>query len=481
MSRTVVRTYTDYKSPYAFVAVAATYELEQDFDIALEWLPYTLQIAGYLGSVEDRSEHQWRRVRYSYMDARRSANQQGLTLKGPKKIYSAYYCSAGMLFAQKSGFFRPYNDTVFRKFWSHELDADSIDDIRSVIVSLGGDGAAFTAYAEGSGRDEHERIRTDAEAAGVFGVPMYVLDDGELFWGGDRLPQLRQRLHDRGLARKGTASDIRASVEPDRQGIARDETLVIYSMVGCPYAQRTRILLDLKRIPCEAVEIDLTKPRPDWFLTINPAGKVPALVHRGRALAESSVINEYIEDCFPDPPVFPADPYQRALSRNLVEFCNTRFTPNLYRLLMEQDESRRPGIRQAALDDWEWLEGFLARAGYSDGFLFGRFGIAELSFVPFFQRYWLNTYFWGFEVPPRLGRALRWQHACLSPASVAATSLSHDDYVKLYADYALGFANGKVPPGHERSALDLSVPLNERPMPDAFRSMGAGNSPLAAT
>ena len=201
MTRTTVRTYTDYKSPYAFVAVAATYELEDEFDVELEWLPYTLQIAGYLGSVEERTEHQWRRVRYSYMDARRFANQQGLILKGPKKIYSAYYASAGMLFAQKSGLFRPYNDTVFRRFWSHELDVDSVDDVRAVIVSLGGDGYAFTAYAEGPGREEHERIRTDAETAGVFGVPMYVLD-GELFWGGDRLPLLKQRLRDRGLARR---------------------------------------------------------------------------------------------------------------------------------------------------------------------------------------------------------------------------------------------------------------------------------------
>lgn len=205
MSRTVVRTYTDYKSPYAFVAVQPTYELEDEFDIELEWLPYTLDIADYLGSVDERTAHQWRRVRYSYMDARRLASQQGLTLRGPKKIYSAYFASAGMLFAQKHGIFRPYNDTVFRKFWSHELDVDSIDEIRAVIASLGEDGAAFTAYAEGPGREEHGRIRQEAEAMGVFGVPMYMLD-GELFWGGDRLALLKERLRSRGLARASAAA-----------------------------------------------------------------------------------------------------------------------------------------------------------------------------------------------------------------------------------------------------------------------------------
>jgi 2-hydroxychromene-2-carboxylate isomerase len=196
MSRTQVRVYTDYKSPYAFVADGPTWRLEEEFDVQLEWLPYTLQIAGYLGSVEDRTEHQWRRVRYSYMDARRFANQQGLTLRGPKKIYSAYYSSAGMLFSQKVGIFRPYHETVFRRFWSHELDVDSASDIRRVVEELGGDGEAFLAYAEGPGREEHEHIRLEAEKLGVFGVPMYVLD-GELFWGGDRLPLLRERLRER--------------------------------------------------------------------------------------------------------------------------------------------------------------------------------------------------------------------------------------------------------------------------------------------
>lgn len=197
MSRTV-RVYTDYKSPYAFVADAPTWKLEEEFDVQLEWLPYTLQIAGYLGSVEDRTAHQWRRVRYAYMDARRFANQQNLTLRGPKKIFSAYYASAGMLFAQRAGIFRPYHETVFRRFWSHELDVDSVEDIRGVIESLGGDGTAFVAYAEDGGREEHERIFREAEGIGVFGVPIYVLD-GELFWGGDRLPLLKDRLSELGL------------------------------------------------------------------------------------------------------------------------------------------------------------------------------------------------------------------------------------------------------------------------------------------
>ena len=50
-----------------------------------------------------------------------------------------------------------------------------------------------------------ERV-ADAEAAGVFGVPSYLLDDGELFWGREHLSLIRLRLHKRGLARRETVS-----------------------------------------------------------------------------------------------------------------------------------------------------------------------------------------------------------------------------------------------------------------------------------
>lgn len=242
-------------------------------------------------------------------------------------------------------------------------------------------------------------------------------------------------------------------------------SFAIYSVAACPYAQRTRILLHLKGLQAELVELDLSKPRPAWFLDINPAGKVPALVHDGRPLSESSIINEYLEDVFPKPSVFPADPYRRAQSRILIDFCNTQFTTNLYRVLMEQDAARRSRVEAAAKKDWEWLEAFLIRVSPDADFAFAEFGMADLTYAPFFQRYELNEYFWGFKIPDGLTRVERWRRALAGHPSVQVTSLPLGDYAKLYADYSLGFSNGAVPPGHERSALDPTVPLNQRPMP----------------
>jgi 2-hydroxychromene-2-carboxylate isomerase len=192
MSRSLI-VYTDYKSPYAFVANAAIEALEESHRVTIDWRPYTLRIAEFLDPVASRSAHNWRKVRYAYRDARRFANQQGLVLKGPVRIFDAWLASAGMLFAQANGFFPAYHQTVFTRFWAHQLDLDVLDELVAVVEELAGLGAAFRAYAEGPAAAEHEALRLEAEGLGVFGVPTVVLD-GELYWGGDRLSLVKERL-----------------------------------------------------------------------------------------------------------------------------------------------------------------------------------------------------------------------------------------------------------------------------------------------
>lgn len=199
MSRPTVRIYTDYKSPYAYVANKPLFELERDEGVVLQWLPYTLRIPEFMGTVEARTPHFWRKVRYAYMDARRFGNAQGLVMKGPRRIYDGFYASAGMLFAQRHGLFRAYHDTVFQRFWSHDLEIDSLEEIAGVIAAAGGSAPDFVAYVEGPARAEHDRIIDEAEALGVFGVPTMVFN-GELFWGNDRIAMLTERIREPGSA-----------------------------------------------------------------------------------------------------------------------------------------------------------------------------------------------------------------------------------------------------------------------------------------
>ena len=188
--------YTDYKSPYAFVADRAIRALTVQYPVDLIWTPYTLRIGEFLGEVEGRSAHAWRRVRYSYMDARRLANRQGLTLKGPRRVYRAELSSIGMLFAQDRGIFEAYHASTFERFWNHDLDLDSLEDMGRHIDALGESGADFERFVHAQGTERHREIIAHAESIGVFGVPTLVIDD-ELFWGGDRLWMVREAIEAR--------------------------------------------------------------------------------------------------------------------------------------------------------------------------------------------------------------------------------------------------------------------------------------------
>ena len=75
----------------------------------------------------------------------------------------------------------------------------------------------------------------------------------------------------------------------------------------CPYCARVRIALAEKGIAHEAVVIDL-EDRPAWLYELNPVGRVPVLESDGWALPESVVINEFLEERYPEPPLLPADP-----------------------------------------------------------------------------------------------------------------------------------------------------------------------------
>ena len=200
-----VTAYIDYKSPYAYLAKDLAYELERDFPVRVDWLPYVLDIPSFLGSArvddsgsvieEQRNPHQWRRVRYSYMDCRRQARKRGLVIRGPQKIWDSTLAAIGMLYAKRQGseVLRRYHDITFERFWKRELDIEDPGVIRAVLEEAGADTAGFAAYVAGEGREELEQICRAAEANGVFGVPSFVVD-GELFWGREHLPDIRAIL-----------------------------------------------------------------------------------------------------------------------------------------------------------------------------------------------------------------------------------------------------------------------------------------------
>jgi 2-hydroxychromene-2-carboxylate isomerase len=200
MPRLTLPIYIDYKSPYAYLATGPAYDLERTHDVAIDWRPYTLEIPEFLGAVASRNAHQWRRVKYSYMDARRIANTRGITVLGPQKIYNSRPVHVAMLYAKAGGRLRAFQDRALELFWKRQLDIESTEALAAQLQAAGLDGAGFAAYLAGEGGALHDRLKAEAEAAGIFGVPTYVID-GEIYWGGDRAPMVIERLDAMGLKR----------------------------------------------------------------------------------------------------------------------------------------------------------------------------------------------------------------------------------------------------------------------------------------
>ncbi|HLB18793.1 MAG TPA: glutathione S-transferase family protein [Gaiellaceae bacterium] len=152
--------------------------------------------------------------------------------------------------------------------------------------------------------------------------------------------------------------------------------ITLYDAGRCPYCARVRIALAEKGIEYETVEIDLDD-RPAWIYEKNPLGRVPVLEEDTFVLAESAVIDEYLDERYPEPPLWPADPAARALGRMLV-FRFDELSRPYYALRRGDDDARERldavlTTLDAALQEQRFLSG-------------PEFGLADIAYIPWILR-----------------------------------------------------------------------------------------------
>jgi glutathione S-transferase len=159
-------------------------------------------------------------------------------------------------------------------------------------------------------------------------------------------------------------------------------TLVSHKL--CPYVQRAVIALREKGVPFQRIDIDLAN-KPDWFLTISPLGKVPALlVERNGtevALFESNVICEYIEDTQAGAILHPQDPLRRAQHRAWMEFGSS-ILGELWGLETTVDPATFEAKRQAVAGKFARVEAALGTGPLFDG---EQFSLVDAAFAPIFR------------------------------------------------------------------------------------------------
>ena len=152
--------------------------------------------------------------------------------------------------------------------------------------------------------------------------------------------------------------------------------ITLYDADRCPYCARVRIVLAEKGVEYETIVVDLDD-RPAWIYEKNPTGRVPVLEEDTFVLPESAVIDEYLNERYPDPPLLPSDPAERGLARVLILRFDDLSKP--YYALRRGEEGARDRFdaQLAKLD--ALLE--------SQPFLTGReFGLADVAYVPWILR-----------------------------------------------------------------------------------------------
>ena len=201
---------------------------------------------------------------------------------------------------------------------------------------------------------------------------------------------------------------------------------IIGSFVS-PYVRKVLVCMELKGID---YEVDPITPffGNDEFRKLSPLCRIPVLIDGDLVLTDSTVIAEYLDEAYPEPPLMPLEPKERARARWLEEFADTRlgdvfiwglFYPKMVHPRVWGEVGDQARIDKSLTSDipaaLDYLEGELPEGG----FLFGSLGLADISIASFFR----NAAYAGFA-PDRA----RWPRV----ARLVHDVLSHPAFEKIH-------------------------------------------------
>ena len=167
--------------------------------------------------------------------------------------------------------------------------------------------------------------------------------------------------------------------------------ILLYDAVPSSNSDRVKIALHEKGLAYDRVTLNLARKdqkRPE-FLKLNPYGKVPVIDDAGQVLFESCIINEYLDEKYPKPPLMPADPYRRGRGRVLIDYALNYIHEPYWALRAEmlKPEAERNAAaaedkRRRLRDLLVYLEETLADKRY----FLGDFSLTDIALIPRFLR-----------------------------------------------------------------------------------------------
>lgn len=219
-----------------------------------------------------------------------------------------------------------------------------------------------------------------------------------------------------------------------------------------PYVRKVLACLLLKGLD---YEIDPITPffGGEAFDRLSPLRRIPVLIDGDVTLCDSSVICAYLDEAYPERPLLPADPKDRARARWLEEYADTRlgdlfiwglFYQKVVRPIVWDEKGDQARIDKVLATDLPRELDYLERQLPDEGWLFGEFGLADIALASFFR----NGAYAGFSVDSRI-----WPRA----AAFVERALGHPVFVEL-----LRFEQAQLstnPQGRRQALLAAGAPL----------------------
>ncbi|KAH8269986.1 hypothetical protein KR018_001703, partial [Drosophila ironensis] len=218
----------------------------------------------------------------------------------------------------------------------------------------------------------------------------------------------------------------------DKPVFPDDGVLKLYSMRFCPYAHRVHLVLDAKKVPHHDIYINL-KEKPQWFFDVSSSGKVPALElvrEPGHPmLIESLIICDYLEDKYPEVPLYPKDPLKKAQEKILIERFG-QFITAFYRVLLHPNPAELDNdVLFAGLGIYE--DELKQRA--TDFFGGSSPGMLDYMIWPWCERFAALKYDRGDGLeldPQRFALLLKWRDLMLQDRAVKVFFLDGETHAK---------------------------------------------------
>ena len=173
--------------------------------------------------------------------------------------------------------------------------------------------------------------------------------------------------------------------------MAAGKPIKLYDFQSSPNCQRVKVVLGEKKLPFETIPIDLRKgeQKKADFLKLNPYGKVPVVIDGETVLYESCIINEYLEEKYPNPPLMPKDQAKKARIRILIDYGLNHLDPPYQKIRMELMKEEKERNQEAIENSKRELNNLLQRLEREMGnqpYLAGDFSLLDAAVIPRFLR-----------------------------------------------------------------------------------------------